>query len=541
MNEQLNLHTIASGPQTYMLTKLGESLPEWMQYREIFWNSLEAILRNASSTGVFRVSALPNGKVRIIDTGAGMSREDMPRLLNTTFTSGTSEVGKGDNHGIGSKITVRVQNQFGVEYISLRDGVVTALRFILHPEFGYCIDGELQDGPDGARFADLSELDTEIVSAGHGTQITLYGRTAADRPAKSLPAAFDALSARLWERPAAFVGKTCRFEFADGTSAELYGALDRMYEFAESFGCVELVDQESCPVNAWWFIVPSGTPYGRTAGLLSGSEIYHPKHGQAAKTLLTDCGIHEGSHRVALFFEPSKASFPPNTERDALTPKMSRSKSIDTHIGRWSAAFKLALPGEIRTLIAEETSAASDGSADFDRSLFASRWSSLYRLPAFAASTPSAKRSPASSSSSSLSGPTPSPRSEPVASRSTLPSVGWRAASVYGSDLYGSRPAVYDSSVHTIWLDPEHARFTSVTGFFTGLYASVASADIVIDRVVKARFAAVAVDAFRSVAAEVSTVKQAESGFAACISAALGMLSTAVMPSVEAELKASFR
>jgi Histidine kinase-, DNA gyrase B-, and HSP90-like ATPase len=527
-------HKLQAGDQTYMIRKLGEALPEWMQYREAIWNSIEAIARTGQP-GKITVAPWGNGKVRIVDTGDGMTRPQMLKVLNTTFTSGTSTVGEGKNHGIGSKITLRVQNPFGVEYITFRDGVATAVRFVLDAKHGYTIDAANADGADGARTASTDELDPAIVAAGHGTQVTMYGHGANDKPAKLIKSAYDAMSERLWERDRNL--ETCSFTFADGTTSELYGTLDRMCETAEDMGHVEMVDADGGHLtNAWWFTFPAGAEHGRTAGLLSGVEIYSPKRGQTAKTMLADCGIHEGSHRVAVFFEPSFEAFPPNTERNALVPAKSRAKSIDTHIGRWSAAFKQALPQQILDVIEEETANAAQAATTFDRSQFPSAWKALYRLPSTKAVRHATGRT-AAQTPSSIVRSSESRTSSPAGTND--PNIGWLNGD-QGADLYSGRPAVYDPTSHTIWLDPTHERFVTVTKFFTEMYVDVPSAANVIDRIVRERFITVAVDLFYSVAAD-ATVKQAEAGFNAAIKHVLGMLSTNIMPSIGSSLKTAFR
>ena len=522
---------IKAGDQSLLVDMLGKKLPEWMQYRELLQNGLEAIVRSGVA-GRLVTRPYGDGKVTVIDTGDGMTRDQMVRLLNTTLTSGNTKQGLGRNHGIGSKITARFRNPHGLEYRTMCGGVGVGIRFAKVGD-QYVIDTRHADGPDGAYTVPADQFDQVILDAGSGTQVILHGASERDKPAKYLPTAIEAMQARMWRRNDAL--KEYTIATLDGEVIDLHGVSDRFLDEASDYGYVDLDG-----AVAHWFIFPNGTSHGLNAGLVSQAEVYHPVDGQSAKGWLAQAGIHEGGHRVAVYFEPDHTRFVPNAERDALFCLDGRTSMI-TWTNRWKAQFRDLLPDEIIALIAEETARSADTIAAFDRTVV-SRWQSYYR-PGIRAARPATPKA-AKPGSRPAADVDLADTAEPAATeRDVHPTVRWQPASEVGDMFYNGEAGVYDPAEHTISLDPEHGPYMALREAITCRYGDRADIAVTVDAVLRSRLSAVAVDAYlaaRTVAAA-NRNRKTDREFNRSITTVLAMRATGLMPYVEAELRNRFR
>lgn len=529
---------IKAGDQSVLIDMLGATLEPWMQWREITQNSLEAIVRTGVA-GRIVIRPTDTGKVEVLDTGDGMTRDGMLKCLNTTLTSGNSKVGHGRNHGIGSKITARVQNPHGLTYLTLHDGRAHGVKFIRNAKGKYVIDTVLAEqrdmsdlgGSDGAFEIDPAEMPVEIRDAGHGTIVLLDGKTVKDQPAKALPAAVDALQARIWHRNDTL--KEFSIGMLDGSTVEVFGVSDRMLDLCVDYGFVDLEN-----AVAHWFIFPAGTEYGNTAGFVSQAEVYHPIDGQTARTHMAKAGIHEGSHRVALFFEPNPELFTPNAERNHLVPHVG-SKSMTTWGNKWAAEFRDNLPVEIIELIAEETEKAADSRATFDRSQI-TRWSGFYRT-----GTGGRRGSTGVKPKGGKPGetPTPNPTVPDRNDKDPHPQVQWRAAAEMSDGFFAGQAGVYDSEAHTIVLDAEWAPFTALFATVAGRYEDRDDIRMKVRTIIQSQLALIAVDAFLGarIAGQATGSRKTDREFNRSISTVMGMRATTLMPYIDAQLAQEFK
>jgi len=172
--------------------RAGLSLGQWI--RELTVNAIESIGR-AGGTGVVRWdvtqrkgSIAPNDplsgkpliapKLFLVDTGDGMTRDQLVSFLTRIgWSTGNTEPG-GPNFGVGARISLLHLCPYGALYRTLRagekEGHEALGRLTLSNEL------ELLAGADGqhVRTIPLSEFPDEIRDAGHGTVVYLLGESA---------------------------------------------------------------------------------------------------------------------------------------------------------------------------------------------------------------------------------------------------------------------------------------------------------------------------------------------------------------------------
>jgi len=520
---------IKAGDQSLLVEMLGKKLPEWMVHRELLQNSFEGIQRSGVA-GSVTVKANQAGKTVVIDTGDGMPRDLMLKYLNTTLTSGNTKQGLGRNHGIGSKITTRYRNPHGLEYRTMCAGVGVGVRFAKVAD-QYVIDARCADGPDGAYAVPDTDFDQAILDAGSGTQVILHGASDKDRTAKYLPVAIDAMQARIWRRNDML--KEFTITTIEGDTVDMHGVSDRMLDDATDYGYLDMDG-----AVAHWFTFPAGTVHGLNAGLVSQAEVYHPVDGQTAKGWMAQCGIHEGGHRVAVYFEPTADRFVPNAERDALFCLDGRT-SMTAWSNRWKAEFREHLPAEIIALIAEETALSAESIATFDRTTI-SRWSAYYKTGnRVARPTGPAKPKTADAPVADVA----LADDIPAETRDLHPTVLWRKASEMGEGFFDHEAGVYDTGAHTVWLDSEYQPFVALRDTISVRFGDRDDIAITVDAVLRSRFGAIAVDAYLAARTVCSAnrARKVDREFNRSISTVSCMRATGCMPAVEAELRARFR
>ena len=482
---------IQAGDQSVLIDMLGETLPVWMQMRELLWNSKEAVERTGIAGRVL-IRPTADHKVEIIDTGDGMTRQIMPEVLNRTLTSGNTATGQvksgslDSNRGLGSKITVRYWNPNGATYLSLRDGVVTGMR-MCQTDGKYVVDMNVPGvGPDGCYTANLNDIDPIIVEAGHGTHVILEGgRGDGGRPDRNLKAALAAMQARVWERPNTLKEFSILTSLNGHKPVEIQGRADRMLEAAADYGYIDLDG-----ATAHWSTYADGTDFGLAGGIILEDEVFRPVDGAQAKLWLSKCGVFEGMHRVAVYIQLDPTRFNANAERSNVHAVDSH-KSVDMWIAEWQDAFKAQLPQQIIDVMAEETSRNADAAATIDRRVVnkaMSFFGSVVRKSR--KGTPAKRRSEAGSKSADVEAPTES--------RDAIPHVVWRAVSELGAEFFGNEAGVYDTEAHTITLDSDDGGYRNLAAKMIERCGGEGRADIAtaVDAIVRQRLAMVAVDVY---------------------------------------------
>jgi hypothetical protein len=114
---------------TFMVEKLGEDCAPLQFVRELTQNAIESIEKSPEGKGELRWDvawhhhALTSTyKLAIVDTGVGMTGEEMVEYINK-LSSSMHEQSRHGNFGVGAKIAALPKNPEGLVYLSWKDGV----------------------------------------------------------------------------------------------------------------------------------------------------------------------------------------------------------------------------------------------------------------------------------------------------------------------------------------------------------------------------------------------------------------------------------
>jgi hypothetical protein len=111
----------------FLLDRLGQDCSPLQYLRELTQNAIEAVMRTGEPGQIVWdvdwISYDLGGpmKLCIVDTGDGMTGEEMIRFINQLSSSGSEQSFTG-NYGVGAKIAAATKNPAGVVYQSWKDG-----------------------------------------------------------------------------------------------------------------------------------------------------------------------------------------------------------------------------------------------------------------------------------------------------------------------------------------------------------------------------------------------------------------------------------
>jgi Histidine kinase-, DNA gyrase B-, and HSP90-like ATPase len=168
----------------FLLDRLGQDCSPLQYLRELTQNAIEAVLRTGEPGQIcwdvdWTSYDLGSGpmKVCIVDTGDGMTGDDMIRLINQLSSSGTKQSFTG-NYGVGAKIAAATRHPAGVIYQSWKNGegcMVQLEKNSITDEYGLR-QWELKDGTysyyvpfdDAVKPAEIGTHGTKVILAAGG-------------------------------------------------------------------------------------------------------------------------------------------------------------------------------------------------------------------------------------------------------------------------------------------------------------------------------------------------------------------------------------
>lgn len=167
---------------TFMLNKLGEDCAPLQFLRELTQNSIESILTldNGDKGEICwdvdwnRYDLMTNiYKLSVIDTGTGMTGEEMVEYINKLSSSIHKQSPDG-NFGVGAKIAALPQNPAGLVYLSWKDGIGYMSHLWFDPAIGAYGLKRFPEN-DGEFWLQISD-DIKPKNIGdHGTMVILLG------------------------------------------------------------------------------------------------------------------------------------------------------------------------------------------------------------------------------------------------------------------------------------------------------------------------------------------------------------------------------
>jgi hypothetical protein len=370
---------------TFLVNKLGEDCAPLQYVRELTQNGLEAIaqLGRGSNQIIWDVDwtsyDLLDGvyKLSCIDTGAGMTGEDMVTHINKLSSSIREQSATG-NFGVGAKISAAPRNPHGLVYMSWKNGVGHMIHLWYDPEEK--VYGLKRWPKNNGEFwtvvsDDLKPKEIED----HGTVVVLLGKSDEDNtmePPTGTPMRsrwiLRYLNTRYFRFPEGVVVKAREgWELPRADSrhnflrvVEGQGAwLDKN---CESSGEVKLAGAKA----HWWIIKSeidkdSGhvAPGGHIAALYQ-NELYELQVGRAGIAKLQAFGAIFGADRVVIYVEPD-TNHQPVVANTARTQLLIEGEPLDW--AGWAAGFREQMPEDLTRL--QEEIGAQAGEKDHKKAI----------------------------------------------------------------------------------------------------------------------------------------------------------------------------
>ena len=367
----------------FMLDRLGQDCAPLQFLRELTKNSIDAIQELPESEGSIawdvewtRHTLTAIYKLCIVDTGTGMTGEDMVKYINNLSSSGRVQ-SYDSNFGVGAKIAAATRNHAGLLYLSWKDGRGAMIHLWRNPDSG--VYGLRQfEKPDGS-FSHWVAVSDDVKPPqieDHGTMVVLLGK---DDDADTMTAPVGAPSPSRW---VTYYLNTRFFKFPSGVTIKaregwehprtntdsnilrtITGQAPYLERQAQASGQLALTGG----VARWWILKDDNALSQNSGNLASaghaaalyGDELYEMVTGRAGTARLQNFGVIFGSQRVVIYIEPQ-----PSTER-RLTSNTARTHLLINAAplpwAEWAHEFRAQMPEEINALMEEIVSGSQPG------------------------------------------------------------------------------------------------------------------------------------------------------------------------------------
>lgn len=368
---------------SFMLDRLGQDCAPLQYLRELTQNSLQSILHLRPPKGEIvwdvdwnRHTLTGIYKLAVIDSGIGMTGEEMVVYINALSSSMTEQSETG-NFGVGAKIAAAPRNHAGLVYLSWKDGVGYMIHLWRDPDTG--VYGLRQfTRPDGS-FGHWAYVQDDIkpdAIKDHGTMVILLG---SETDSDTLQPPEGTASPSRW---IARYLNTRYFQFPEGITLKaregweyprsnkdtnllrtVTGQRPYLEKHAIASGKLTLTD-----ATAHWWVLKDEDALTQNSGFLASSghmaalyqdELYEMMTGRAGVARLQSFGVIFGHNRVVIYIQPKNGSARRLTSNTARTHLLVNSEPLPW--ADWAAEFRAALPEPIKELM-EEVSGASAGS-----------------------------------------------------------------------------------------------------------------------------------------------------------------------------------
>ena len=376
-------HELAVANPTFLLERLGSECTDLQGLRELTVNGLDAIAALGDRTSGRVVWDLDwerfdasDGRVRklsVIDTGTGMTAEQLRYYINQLAASGREQSACG-NFGVGAKVAAGSRNPHGLEYRSWHQGHGSLVCFKRHPDGRWGLEPQRGENGRSDFWRPLGEADKPWLLRGqdHGTQVVLLGQHERHDTTQAPESVSEGrrhwiaryLNGRFLRLPAR-VEVLVREHHGRGEPGQLqhvHGEQHHLEQHAVTAGVVELSD-----AIAHWRVLDDdhrarrreATLWASTghAAAVFGDELYDilPQT-RGGYGRLQDFGIRFGYERVVLHLEPQ-------VQAGRLECNTARTLLLLDHEplpwSRWGEEFAAAMPDEILQL--QERAASADG------------------------------------------------------------------------------------------------------------------------------------------------------------------------------------
>ena len=311
-------------------------------------------------------------KLSVIDTGTGMTPEQLHNYINQPAASGREQSSTG-NFGVGAKVAAGSRNPAGLEYRSWHDGQGSLVCFKRHRDGRWGLEPQHWGNGHTDFWRPLSEADKPwlLRSQAHGTQVVLLGQHERHDTTRAPESVTEArrqwitryLNGRFLRLPhqIELLVRENHGGHEPGPLQQIHGEQHHVERHAVAAGATELSDA----IVRWWVLDEDHrarrrqgalwASTGHAAAVLDG-ELYdvlpQPRGGYGR---LEDFGIRFGYARVILHLEPY-------VQAGRLVCNTARTLLLLDHEplpwARWGEEFAAAMPEEIRRL--QERAATAD-------------------------------------------------------------------------------------------------------------------------------------------------------------------------------------
>ena len=376
-------HELAVANPTFLLERLGSECTDVQGLRELTVNGLDAIAALGDRTGGrvvwdldwerFDASAGRVHKLSVIDTGTGMTAEQLRYYINQLAASGREQSSTG-NFGVGAKVAAGSRNPAGLEYRSWHEGQGSLVCFKRHRDGRWGLEPQHWENGRTDFWRPLSEADKPwpLRGQGHGTQVVLLGQHERHDTTQAPESVTEArrhwitryLNARFLRLPS-HVEVLVREQHGreePGQLRQIRGEQHHVERHAVTAGAVELSDARV----RWWVLDDDHRARRREASLWGSTghvaavfddELYDVlPQSRGGYGRLQDFGIRFGYDRVVLHLKP-------HVRAGGLECNTARTVLLLDHEplpwARWGEEFATVMPEEISRL--QERAARADG------------------------------------------------------------------------------------------------------------------------------------------------------------------------------------
>lgn len=365
----------------FLLDRLGQDCSPLQYLRELTQNGNEAIERTGSPGQIIwdvdwvSFDLADVMKLSVLDTGDGMTGEEMLKFINQLSSSGSVQ-SITTNYGIGAKIAAATKNPMGVIYQSWRDGEGCMIQLEKDLETGeYGLrQWELNDGT----FSHFIKLEPDIKPkeiGDHGTKVILLGKVDKDNtmdPPKGVAA------------PSRWVSKylnTRYFEFSEGITVKAREGWDFPRSDTDRnilrtiTGQKSYLDKHSVESGLheldeakihWWILKDEPAITNNSGFIESGghvaalyqNELYDRSTSRGGTALLQHFGILFGARFVVLYVEPTATDETTLTTNTARTTLLLNGEKLPW--ADWAYDFRENMPEKLADFVKEKGLAVTE-------------------------------------------------------------------------------------------------------------------------------------------------------------------------------------
>jgi hypothetical protein len=357
----------------FLLERLGRDCHPLQFLRELTQNSIEAIGRTPGQKGdvVWDVDWVSSElgdygayKLCIIDTGDGMTGEEMVKFINQ-LSSSLSDQSFDGNFGVGAKIAAATRNPAGLIYMSWKEGRGSVIH-LWRDETGQYGLRQIER-PDGSfgHFGDLEDSVKPDLIDQHGTMVTLLGKTDPDDTMKAPDSA---------PSPSRWIAKYLNsryFRFPDGISNRAREGWEHPRSDTDRNLLRRITGQDEylklhslasdtvhlSEADAHWWVLKDEPALSQNSGFIESSghmaalhqnELFELATARAGRARLQNFGVLLGHNRVVIYVQPrlNGHRLTSNTARTQLL--------IDSEPLPWAdyaAEFRDQMPAAIKELM----------------------------------------------------------------------------------------------------------------------------------------------------------------------------------------------